>query len=358
MWLGLFAVYAATLAVDVPGHSEIEQRHLAIAESLVADREFGDRPGAQGVGFGLLIAPAQAVGGTTGVELFLAALAALGFAFAAALAGRLVPEPWATRGVLLVALSPPALAYATTVLPEMAAAALLAGAALSALRVREDPRVRHAVRAAALLAILLWLGPKFAIVATPVFVALIAWARKRGRRLVALVSGEIVFGSLVAYVTANDVLFGGVTPYAAGHMVTGVDSIAGYAERLPRLVTLWVDPEEGALRWAPVLALAFVGAFLLWRSRRERLARVVSEHAQAEITAALALVTAGIALVVAAFGAPRLEGPWPPARHLVVVLPLLAPLVAWGLRRLPRTGAALGAATLGLSIWHTAAGLW
>ena len=68
---------------------------------------------------------------------------------AAALARRLVPDPWATAAPLVVALSPPALAYATAVYPEMPAAALLAGAALLALRVRERPRRAPAAVAAA-----------------------------------------------------------------------------------------------------------------------------------------------------------------------------------------------------------------
>ena len=125
-WL-LFAVYAATLGVDAsPGLAlgPARAHYLLTAESIVSDgdvdlrdeyrarawRAFGRgplrpdggrRPTAGSTsptapGFPLLIAPAYALGGATLVELFLAALAALGFVLAAALARRLVPEPWAT----------------------------------------------------------------------------------------------------------------------------------------------------------------------------------------------------------------------------------------------------------------------
>ena len=81
-----------------------------------------------GVGFPLLIAPAYALGGAAGVELFLAAIAALAFALAYRLALRVVPDPWALGAASAVGLVPPFLAYATAVYPELTAGALLAGA--------------------------------------------------------------------------------------------------------------------------------------------------------------------------------------------------------------------------------------
>ena len=84
-------------------------------------------------------------------------LLALAFAVAALLAGRLVPEPWASAGVLAIGLSPPALAAATTVAPEPVAGALLAGAAWCALKLRERARLRYAYGAAVMLALLPWL---------------------------------------------------------------------------------------------------------------------------------------------------------------------------------------------------------
>ena len=86
-----------------------------------------------GIGFPLLIAPAYRVAGAAGVQLFLAALAALAVALAYLLALRVAPDPWALGASLAVGLSPPLLAYSTAVYPELAAGAALAAAVLLAL---------------------------------------------------------------------------------------------------------------------------------------------------------------------------------------------------------------------------------
>src|SRR4051812_7982303 len=159
LWAVLFAAYAATVGIDTTGtrhYGDAEARQLLVAESIVSDRdvdltdEFATREyrrfhtgrlrpqgevilgrtvEPQGVGFPALIAPAYALGGARGVELFLPALAALGFVLAARIARRIVPEPWASGGALLAGLSPPALAHATAVHPEAVAGTALAGAA-------------------------------------------------------------------------------------------------------------------------------------------------------------------------------------------------------------------------------------
>src|ERR1700750_1431356 len=56
----------------------------------------------------------------------------------------------------------------------------------------------------------------------------------------------------------------------------------GYVDRLPRLASLWLDRDFGLLRWAPVLALVFFAAWLLYRSRRDQLARGVAARRGAE----------------------------------------------------------------------------
>jgi hypothetical protein len=128
--LVLFAVYCAGLGVRTAGAERFagdEPHHLLLAASVVRDgdvdlrnqyagrdwTEFSSRPldpsgeltagrlhEPQGIGVGLAIAPAYAVGGARGAELFVAAVLALGFALAAGVAVRLVPEPWATGGAL------------------------------------------------------------------------------------------------------------------------------------------------------------------------------------------------------------------------------------------------------------------
>ncbi len=384
VWAVLFAAYAATLGVDAIGAADFagdEPRHLLAAESIVSDRdvdlrdEFAARASAdfhpealrprgrvvlgrqlepQGFGFALLIAPAYAIGGAAGVELFLAAIAALGFALAVLVARRIVPEPWASAGALLVGLSPPALAHATTVYPDALAGTVLAGAALAALRLRERPELGSAVAGAALLALLPWLGPKFLLPAAPVAIAIVRWTARRGQRTAALAAAEIMVASLVVCATINDRLYGGLVPSAvaaSGDPPTGASSVADYVDRVPRLAALWIDRDAGLLRWAPVLGLCLYAIWLLWRSRRAHVARVVAERGDAEAAAELCLLVCAGVLVVAAFAAPSLTGEWFPARHLVAALPLAAALVSWGLRHAPRTGAVLGALTLLASLW-------
>ena len=388
LWVVLFAVYAAGLGIEASAGSRFggdEPHYLLIAESIVSDGDLdvddeyatrvyspwvageletsaepigGVLHEPQGAGFPALIAPAYALGGARAVELMLAAIAALGFVLAALIARRIVPEPYASAGAALVGLSPPAVAYGTAVVPELMAGTLLAGAALCAVSARERPRVATVLGGCAMLALVPWLGIKYALPALPVAVALYRWPRRAGRRLLAIAGAELIVGSLVFYATLNERLYGGPTPYSAGlpgRTPFGAESATDYLERIPRLAGLWLDRDYGLLRWAPVLALAFFAVWLLWRSHRDQLALVIPARATAEAAAALAVAICAGQLVVAAFGAPTMYGDWFPGRQLVAALPAAAVLCAWGLRRAPRTGAALGAVTLAASVLLLAA---
>ena len=97
----------------------------------------------------------------------------------------------------------------------MPAAAALAAAILLALRTRERPRVRWAAAAAACLAVLPWLGLKYLPAAAVVGSVLVAWMLKRHRGLAALVAAEVAFTSLVTFVSFNDAVYSGLTPFAA-----------------------------------------------------------------------------------------------------------------------------------------------
>ncbi len=329
-----------------------ESAHLLVADSIASGRTLELRP--QGIGFAGAITPAYALGGAGLVALTLAAVAALGFALAALVARRIVPEPWATAGPALAGLSPPAIAHATAVYPEALAGTLLTGAALAALRLREHEHLRDALLGALALAALPWLGPKYVLPAAPVAVLLVRWMARRGHQLPAVATAEVMLGSLVFYVALNDRLFGGFTPYAAlrpGGHATGASSPGDYLERLPRLASLWIDRDVGLLRWAPVLALSLFSAWLLWRSRRARVSRVAPDRLGAEIAAALLLAVCAAVVAGAVLGAPSVRGPWFPGRHLAAALPLAGALAAWGLRHARRTGAALGALTLLASGW-------
>ncbi len=383
VWLVLFAAYAATIGLHAFGTSQFggdEPHYLLTAESIVSDHDLdlrdeyaarayrdwypyvlerhgrltnGQANEPHGVGFPLLIAPAYALGGPLAVQLLMAAIAALAFALGGALARRVVPEPWASAATLACGLSPPALAYATTVTPELTAGALLAFATILALRVRDLPRIRWVAGAAIALAILPWLGLAFALPGAVVALAMVRWLRRRARSFAVLVAAEVLLFSAVLFVTINDRLFGGFTPTVADVPGRGIDDlgVADIVDRGPRLVALWLDRTYGLLRWAPVFALAFFALWLLWRSRRDRLSQALAEQRDVEVAATLCALVCGAQVVVATFIAPTMFGFWFPGRYLVCVLPLAVALVAWGLRRAPRVGAALIATTALTSIW-------
>jgi hypothetical protein len=351
LWVVLFGVYVAGIGIDARSGDELV--HLGIAEALIHQHTVVDAP--QGTGFALLISPARELGGARAVELFLAAVAALGFVLAALLARRIAPEPYASGGAALAGLAAPAIAHAGAIYPELTAGTLLAGAALCAVAVRDQPRVPSALGGGAMLAVLPWLGPLFTIAALPVALALYGWSRRGRRPLLGLIAVELVAASLVVYATVNERLYGGPTPWSAnppGVTTTGAQTVGDYLGRLPRLVTLWVDVDVGLLRWAPIFALVFFAAWLLWRSRRQQVARVIAERAAAEATAGLALAIVAAQLLVAAFLVPAIDGDWFAARSLAPALPAAGALVAWGLRHAPRpASAALAAISVAASVW-------
>ena len=233
------------------------------------------------------------------------ALLALAFVLAAALARRMVPEPCATAGAGAGRAVPArARGRRPRSRPGVPAAVLLAGAALCALAVRERPRLRYVFGGALLLAGLPWLGWTFVVPGVVVAWALVVWTLRERRRLAALVAGEALAASLVFYATINDRFYGGLTPRSAGS--TDLPELPfGYVERLPRLAGLWLDRDVGLLRWAPLLALVFFAGWLLYRSRRDQLARVAPARREAEACAGLLLGVVGAQLVVVALFARR-----------------------------------------------------
>jgi hypothetical protein len=384
LWLLLFGVYAATAGLDAFGDSDYggdEPHYLLAAESLLDDGDVDvkdeyaarayddfypydlDRHGEEtegrlhephGIGFPLLILPAYAVGRAEGVELFLAAVAALAVALAYRLALRVAPDPWAIGAAAVAGLSPPFLAYGSAVYPELSAGAALAGATLLALRLDERPGWRAAFGCFALLGMLPWLGTKFALpgLVIGLFAARTLWRARR--RTLAVGAVELSLFSVALMVGINEALYGGPTPYSAevaGESATDASFPGGYLERSYRLVALFLDREYGLLRWAPVFVLVFVGLWWLWRSLRDRLARAVPGVREIDLTAGLCAAALGAQLIVAAFLAPTMFGFWFPPRHLLASLPLAIPLMAWGLRHAPRLGIVLSALTLAGSVW-------
>ena len=307
----------------------------------------------QGIAFPALLAPAYAVGGRIGVELFLAMLAALGFTAAAALGRRLVPDPWATGAALAVGLSPPAVLAATTISPVMTCAALIAGAAVLALRVRDDSHGGPAVACALLLAPVIWLYPLAAVPAGVVAVALFRWLRRRRRAWTGIAAIEIVLMSIVLFISINGRLYGGLTPYSAqsgSGPPTGIADVGDLLDRLPRLATLWVDPAFGLLVYAPFLGMGFASLWLLRQSRRDRLSRAFPAAVDVEVAAGFLAAICAAALLSAVVLVPSLGGRIP-AEPLVVALPCAAGLCAWALRRWPRIGTGLAVVGVVLTCW-------
>lgn len=384
LWLVLFAVYAGTIGMRAFDHSQYageEPHYLLTAKSLVEDGSFDltdeyrsrayrdfypaplrpeglltrgrvDEP--HGVGFPLLIAPAFAIGGAKGVEVFLAAVAALAVLLAYRLALRAVPNPWALGAALAVGLSPPVVAYSTAVYPELAAAALLCGAALLALRAAERPTRRAAYACCGLVAAVPWLEPKYLIPGAVIALYAFRKLRQARRPVLAVTALELVGFSAALYVGIDEGLYGGPTPYSAA--AAGASGLDGtfpdvFLGRAYRLVALLIDREYGVVRWAPVLALAAVGGLVLWRERRSGLALAIPGLRREESAALLCAAVAIAQLLVATFLAPTMFGFWFPGRHVLPSMLLAVPLVALGLRRVPRVGTALGLIGLAASAW-------
>jgi hypothetical protein len=375
LWLVFFAVYAATLGLHLGAserYSRDEAHVLLVAESIVSDGDidlrdeyrsrawtkWGGAPLRRsagltngrlveppGIGFALLVAPAYALGGATAVELFVAALVALGFVLAASLARVLVPEPWATRAALIGGLSPAAVGASTTIGPELVGGTLLAGAALLALRVRAWPRFGATLGTALLIAVLPWIALKLVLPAAVVALSLAYWLRRRNRGIAGFTALEVVLTSGVLYITVNDRLFGGLTPYAANGDADPLGH-ASVLDRVTRIAGVLIDPWSGVLLWAPFGVLALVSVWLLIRSRRERLAVAVSDQVDVESSALLLVLVCGAVFLVAIVASPSLDGPWYAARDILPALPCGAALCAWGYRRFPRLGNALALVTL------------
>jgi hypothetical protein len=369
LWVVLFAAYSATLGLDAFGESDYggdEPHYLLSAQSIVEDADLDvanqyaqrsyegfypydlERHGAEtegrlhephGAGFPLLIAPAYAVGGAYAVELFLAAIGALACTLGYLLALRAVPDPWALGAAVAFGLSPPFLAYGSAVYPELTAAAAIAGSALLAMRLEERVSRPDAFACFALLGALPWLGTKFVPAGIVVGVFALRSLLRAKRRTLALGAAELAGFSAALYVGINEALYGGPTPYAAdvaGQTATDAEFPGGYLERAYRLVALMIDRDYGLLRWAPVAALALAGLWLVYRSRREGLARALPHLRARERVGLVCAAVLGAQMLVAAFLAPTMFGFWFPPRHLLAALPMAVPLAALGLRHLPR----------------------
>ena len=298
----------------------------------------------------LLLALPVRAGGWLGAKLALAAMAG-------ALAGLLVWLAVRRLGVGVVraavavaafALAPPLSVYATQVYPELPAA-LAVTVAVAALTARGARRWALALAVAVMS--LPWLSVKYAPVAA--VLALLGLARlwRAGEvRAAAWLTGGLGAAAVV-FLVAHQLLYGGLTPYAAGtHFAGGELEVVGTSPdllgRAGRLAGLLVDRNFGLAAWHPGWLLAVPAVAALVRRRPPS-------------WPVLALpVAAG--WLGASFLALTMHGWWWPGRQVVVVLPLAVLAVSWWAARsrvalvLVAAAGALGAATYA---WLVAEGL-
>jgi hypothetical protein len=172
--------------------------------------------------------------------------------------------------------------------------------------------------------------------------------------VLAVTALELIGFSAALYVGISEGLYGGGTPYSAAlASQSGIDVAFPdvFLGRAYRTVALLIDRDFGLLRWAPVLALAGVGAVVLWRERRSGLALAIPGLQAEESAALLTGTTAFAQLFVAVFLAPTMFGFWFPGRLAVPAMLLAVPLIALGLRRAPRVGTVLALIGVAASIW-------
>jgi hypothetical protein len=199
--------------------------------------------------------------------------------------------------------------------------------------------------AALVVAALPWLALKLVLPAAVIALSLWWWLRRRNRGIAGFTAVEVVLVSGVIYITVNDRLFGGLTPYAANGDADPLGH-ASILDRVTRIAGVFVDPWSGVLLWAPFGVLALVSVWLLVRSYRERLSLVAFDQVDVESSSLLLTLICGAVLLVAIVASPSLDGPWYAARDCLPALPCGAALCAWGYRHFPRVGNVLGLVTL------------
>ncbi len=299
------------------------------------------------LGLPVLLLPAYALGGLEAAKGFLGIVGGLTVGSAYLLARRVTAEKGAAGlAAVLLGASAPWFVYSTQVYPEMPAALLVCLVMWMLLRPRLE--LRHGIVISVLLTAAMWLGTKYAPLGALLFLLTLA----RSSRLGALVLGSVTAALAGHYLWFHVVTFGGLTPYAVNRLYAGHDTFQvmqlhwGFADRLYRLLGLWLDREFGVARWAPILLLSLPGCCLLLRRRAPAVA--------------LLLAALSVQVLVATFLAVTMRGWWFPGRMLVVALPLIAPLLAIALEeaRNRRGAIAAGALVLAAGTLSATASLW
>jgi len=268
-------------------------------------------------GLPALLVPAYAIAGYRGAVAFmclLAALAALAiFDLADAVTGRAAALlTWAA-----VCFSVPFVPNAWLLFPEMPATLVAAWSALWLARPAPERAVTWLGRGIA-LASLPWLHTKFITLLAALAVCLVvrAWPRVRAAFWLA----APIAGSAALWLMSFYSMYGVVDPRIAYGAYAASDVVN---RNIPRgVLGLLFDQKFGLLAYSPVYLLAPVGCWMMLRSRDRR------------------WFAAGLAACAAAFvlSSARVYMWWgglsAPARFLVPILPLLAPMMAHALAEL------------------------
>ena len=335
--IGVRATYGAQTTADEPQYllsalSLWEDGDLDISDELAEERyrdfhevelpeqtvllEAGRRLSPHDPLLPVLLAAPMGLWGWVGAK---AALAALGGLLAALTVWtartRLgVSSRGAYLTVSIFALAPPLAIYSSQVYPEIPAAlALLGGFAAVLGPFQKRGRIVFAVAVIALP----WLAVKYVPLAAVLAVAGLVKAGRGGRR--GLLLTFAVAGAL--YVIGHQVIYGGLTAYAAGdHFVggefTAVGNDVNLLGRATRVIGLLVDRGFGIVAWQPAyLLLLPVAGWAMARRRRDFV---------------LAGWLVGVGWLMATFVALTMHGWWFPGRQLMVVLPIAVLVVsAW-----------------------------
>jgi hypothetical protein len=285
-------------------------------------------------GLPALLLPAYVVAGYPGAVVFVCAIAALTalavFDLAVAIAG-------ATTGLLAwaaVCLTVPFIPHAWLLFPEMSGALVVAWASLWLWQPLTASISTWAWRGLA-LGSLPWLHTKFIVLAAALTAALLLRLWRHPAKLAALLAplGATV-GAWFGYFY---VVYGTLDPQAPYGAFTNTDVLV---RNIPHgLIGIFLDQKFGLLIYCPVYVAAIMGAVSLVRRRDSRV------FACALLVSAVAFVASSARLYM------FWGGSSPPARFLVPVLPLLAPMVAAAL------GDARGALARGLAGLALAASL-
>ena len=262
-------------------------------------------------GLPAILVPAYAAGGYTATVVVLclfASLAALAvFDLALVLTGPVTA--WLTWAA--VCLTVPFIPHAWLIFPEMPGALLMAWAALWLYLPLPD-RARTWIWRGLALAVLPWLHTKFVILLAAMIGALCLRVWRNPKAAAALVVPAAVASSLWIFLFYR--LYGELDPQAP---YGDFPKLFVLAANIPRgVLGLLFDQKFGLLIYAPVYLVALPGAWLIWR------------RADLRWFAAALLATIGAFVGSSTRMFMWWGGSSAPARFLVPILPLAAPLIA------------------------------